>query len=51
MEVSKAFQKILQKQGIKFQLNTKVVSADMGADKITVNLESVKKPGEMTSVR
>jgi len=50
MEVSKAFQKVLQKQGIKFLLNTKVVSADMGTDKITVNLDSVKKPGELSNV-
>lgn len=42
MEVSKQFQKILTKQGLKFNLNTKVVSADVSADKITVNLESVK---------
>lgn len=50
MEVSKAFQKILTKQGIQFKLNTKVVSADVTNDKITVNLENAKKPGEMTSL-
>ncbi len=50
MEVSKAFQKILTKQGIQFKLNTKVISADLSADKITVNVENVKKPGETSSV-
>ncbi len=50
MEVSKAFQKILNKQGIQFKLNTKVTSADVSPDKITVNVENVKKPGETSSV-
>lgn len=50
LEVSKAFQKILTKQGIQFKLNTKVTSADVSADKITVNLENVKKPGETSSL-
>jgi len=40
----KQFQKILQKQGIKFQLNTKVLSAskDDGSGKIKVEMEEVK---------
>jgi dihydrolipoamide dehydrogenase len=50
MEVSKNFQKILTKQGIQFKLNTKVTSADITPDKITVNLESSKKPGEVSTL-
>lgn len=43
MEVSKAFQKTLTKQGIKFQLNHKVTSADVSdPNKISVNIEAVK---------
>ncbi|CAL8074500.1 unnamed protein product [Calicophoron daubneyi] len=47
MEISKAFQRILTKQGLKFILNTKVVSATKSGDNITVNIEGVKdKKGE-----
>jgi len=42
MEVSKAFQKILTKQGITFKLENKVVSADKSGPTIKVEIESVK---------
>jgi len=42
MEVSKNFQRICQKQGLKFKLNTKVVSARRDGDKVFVNIEGVK---------
>ncbi|VDO55893.1 unnamed protein product [Schistosoma margrebowiei] len=42
MEISKSFQKILTKQGLKFLLNTKVLSASKSGDIITVQLEGVK---------
>merc|ERR1719208_645945 len=42
MEVSKNFQRICQKQGLKFKLNTKVVSAERIGDKVKVNIEGVK---------
>ncbi|XP_065313272.1 dihydrolipoyl dehydrogenase, mitochondrial-like isoform X2 [Gordionus sp. m RMFG-2023] len=43
MEISKQFQKTLLKQGMKFRLNTKVLSATKQADgKIKVQMESVK---------
>merc|ERR1711899_91323 len=42
MEVSKQFQRICQKQGLKFKLNTKVVSARRDGDKVFVNIEGVK---------
>lgn len=42
-EVSKNFQKVLKKQGMKFKLGTKVMSADDHGDgRITVNVENVK---------
>lgn len=47
MEVSKAFQKILTKQGLQFKLQHKVVSADTTGAEIMVNVESVKNPGKM----
>lgn len=50
MEVSKNFQKILKKQGIKFQLNTKVMSADVSGEKISVNLESVKNSEDKSTL-
>lgn len=37
--ISKAFQKILEKQGLKFHLSSKVVSADISPEKITLNIE------------
>ncbi|CAH8511774.1 unnamed protein product [Schistosoma haematobium] len=42
MEISKNFQKVLTKQGLKFLLNTKVLSASKSGDIITVQLEGVK---------
>lgn len=41
-EISKNFQRILGKQGMKFKLNTKVKSATKNGDKITVSVEGVK---------
>jgi len=42
MEISKNFQRICQKQGLKFKLNTKVVGARKEGDKVFVNIEGVK---------
>ena len=42
MEVSKAFQKILTKQGLKFKLDTKVTGAEKSGDGIRVNVEGAK---------
>jgi len=42
MEISKNFQRICQKQGLKFKLNTKVVAARRDGDKVFVNIEGVK---------
>ena len=42
MEISKSFQRICQKQHLKFKLNTKVVSAQREGDKVRVNIEGVK---------
>lgn len=41
-EVSKSFQKILTKQGLKFKLGTKVVAASKTGSGVTVSVESVK---------
>lgn len=41
-EVSKNFQRILQKQGLKFKLNTKVTKAEKVDGKIIVEVEDVK---------
>jgi len=43
-EVSKAFQKILAKQGIKFKLGTKVTGAEKSGEVIKVKLEDAKNP-------
>lgn len=45
-EVAKSFQKILQKQGLKFKLGYKVVGATRSGDTVTVKLE--KKDGSGT---
>ncbi|MDQ2765344.1 MAG: dihydrolipoyl dehydrogenase, partial [Pseudomonadota bacterium] len=46
-EVTTAFQRILQKQGIKFRLATKVSGATATADGVSLTVESVKGgPGE-----
>ena len=50
MEVSKAFQKILVKQGLEFKLDHKVVGADVSGPKITVQIESAKDPNAKQSV-
>ena len=42
MEISKSFQRIMTKQGLKFKLNTKVTGATKAGDKITVSVEGVK---------
>jgi len=42
MEISKSFQRIMTKQGLKFKLNTKVTGAKKAGDKITVSVEGVK---------
>ncbi|CAG7851228.1 Dihydrolipoyl dehydrogenase, mitochondrial; AltName: Full=Dihydrolipoamide dehydrogenase; AltName: Full=Glycine decarboxylase complex subunit L; AltName: Full=Lipoamide dehydrogenase component of pyruvate dehydrogenase complex; AltName: Full=Pyruvate dehydrogenase complex E3 component; Flags: Precursor [Serendipita indica DSM 11827] len=41
-EIAKSFQKILQKQGFKFKLNTKVTSLKREGDTVTVEIESAK---------
>ncbi|KAG1832730.1 hypothetical protein EV424DRAFT_1367871 [Suillus variegatus] len=41
-EVAKQFQKILTKQGIKFKLNTKVLSADKQGGNVVIQTESAK---------
>ena len=43
MEVSKNFQRICQKQGLKFKLNTKVMAARREGDKVFVNIEGKHK--------
>ena len=42
MEVSKQFQRICQKQGLKFKLNTKVTAARREGEKVKVSIEGVK---------
>jgi len=42
LEVSKAFQKVLTKQGLKFKLDTKVTSAEKTSEGIRVNVEGAK---------
>ncbi len=41
-EIATAFQRILQKQGIKFRLATKVTGATAGADSVSLTVEPVK---------
>jgi dihydrolipoamide dehydrogenase len=38
----KSFQKILQKQGFKFKLNTKVTSLKREGDTVTIEVEGAK---------
>jgi len=47
-EVAKQFQKILSKQGVKFKLNTKVLSADKVDGKVVVKTQSAKGDKEET---
>ena len=42
MEVSKQFQRLCQKQGLKFKLNTKVTAAKRDGEKVKVTIEGVK---------
>ena len=41
-EISKATQKILQKQGMKFKLNTKVLSGDDNGEGVKLEVEAAK---------
>ena len=41
-EISKQTQKILQRQGLKFKLNTKVLSGDDGGEGVKVEVEASK---------
>jgi dihydrolipoamide dehydrogenase len=41
-EVAKQTQRILQKQGMKFKLNTKVKNGDAAGDAFKVNVEASK---------
>ncbi len=41
-EVATAFQRILQKQGIKFRLGTKVTAAKAGSDGVSLTMEPIK---------
>lgn len=41
-EISKATQKILQKQGMKFKLNTKVLSGDDSGEGVKLEVEAAK---------
>lgn len=47
----KQFQKILAKQGLKFKLNTKVLSADKVDGKVVVKTQSAKGDKEETVSR
>lgn len=47
-EVSKAFQKILQKQGLKFKLQTKVIGAEKVDGKVQIKVEAAKGGKEET---
>ena len=42
MEISKAFQKILTKQGLKFKLETKVTGAEKTNEGVRVHVEGAK---------
>ncbi|KAI9830245.1 MAG: D-lactate ferricytochrome c oxidoreductase [Sarea resinae] len=47
-EISKATQKLLSKQGMKFKLNTKVTSGDNSGETLKLNVESAKGGKEET---
>ncbi|CAG2100083.1 unnamed protein product [Medioppia subpectinata] len=47
-EISKSFQKILTKQGLKFKLNTKVTAAVKQGGSVQVSIESAKGGGQET---
>lgn len=42
INASKSFLRILQKQGLNFKLNTKVIDASKKEDNVYVNVESAK---------
>lgn len=42
MDIAKNFQRILQKQGLKFKLSTKVMGAEKSGGRVLVNVESAK---------
>lgn len=48
-DMAKTMQRILAKQGMKFKLNTKVVSGDVNSDSIAINVEA-SKGGKAESV-
>jgi dihydrolipoamide dehydrogenase len=50
-EMAKTIQKILAKQGMKFKLNTKVVSGDVSGQAVGVNIEAAKGGQEETVSR
>jgi hypothetical protein len=45
---SKSFQKILQKQGFKFKLNTKVLGAEVEGDVVKLKVDAAKGGKEET---
>jgi len=47
-EVAKASQRILQKQGIKFKLNTKVLAGEVHTEGVKINVEAAKGGKEET---
>ncbi len=47
-EISKMTQKILQKQGMKFMLNTKVLSGDDSGESVKLEVEAAKGGKEQT---
>jgi dihydrolipoamide dehydrogenase len=49
-EVSKQFQRILVKQGLKFKLNTKVTGARKEGGRVIVSVEDVKDPSKKEDV-
>jgi len=50
-EVSKTFQRVLGKQGMKFKLGHKVTGASKDGEVIRVNIENVKDPSKKEEVR
>lgn len=50
MEISKNFQRILTKQGMKMKLGTKVMGATRNGDQITVAIESASDSSKKEEV-
>lgn len=48
-EISKMTQKILQKQGMKFMLNTKVLSGDDSGESVKLEVEAAKGGKKQTA--